>query len=69
MAIKEFLNKKAGISRPIICKNCGKKVGYVTPRMRFKIKLIMWGAVIAFIVQFVTQLMTDYILFKFLNLR
>jgi len=67
MSINKFLNKKVGIGRPIICSGCGKRVGTVTPKMRFNIKLIAYGFVLAFILQFTTQLMADYLL-RYFNL-
>lgn len=68
MPIKEFLNKKSGIGKPIICSRCGKRVGTVTPRMRFRIKFIIYGAILAFVVQFITQLMSDYLLKTLFNI-
>lgn len=42
--------------KPIVCKNCGKKVGTVTLKWRFRFKLIMWGFLIALITQLLTQI-------------
>ena len=62
-----MIKKKAGISKPIICSRCGKRVGYVKLKWRFNAKLIGWGIVIAFGTSFVAQLFSDYIIRIVLN--
>lgn len=54
--------KKSGIHKPIICRKCGHKVGFVKPKIRFRIKFIVYVAIVAFLLQFITQLMTDLLL-------
>lgn len=65
---KNFINRQAGISKPIICRKCGHKVGYVIPKIRFRLKFIFYVAVLAFILQFTTQLITDLLL-TYLKIR
>ena len=49
------ITKQAGAGRPIICKRCGKKVGYVRIKWRFKAKIILYAALFAFILEFVVN--------------
>lgn len=63
--INHFINRQAGISKPIICKKCGHKVGYVKPKIRFRIKFIIYISVLAFILQLTTQIITDLLLTYF----
>jgi hypothetical protein len=62
---KNFIDKQAGIHRPIICRKCGHRVGYIKSKIRFRIKFIIYIVLLAFILQFVTQLMTDLLLTYF----
>ena len=57
---------RSGINRPIICKNCGKKVGYVRLRSRFKWKLFWQAAGIALVLEFVANLLV-YLIFNGYN--
>ena len=53
------MNKKnkSGINKPIVCRKCGHRVGYVTIKPRFKFKMILW----IFIGALVTQLISEVI--------
>ena len=42
--------------KAIVCSRCGKRVGFVTLKWRFRFKLIAWGFVIALITQLLTQI-------------
>lgn len=66
--IEKLIVQKTGINKPIICKKCGHKVGYVKPKIRFRLKYIFYISVLAFLIQFITQLMTDLLL-TYLNIR
>ena len=66
--IKNLVNR-TGKPKPIICKKCGHKVGYVRPKIRFRIKLLFYICVVAFLIQFITQLMTDYLLFRIFKIQ
>lgn len=48
--------------KPIVCKNCGKKVGWVTLKFRAKIKLILYGLLIAVGTQFIAELAVNKVL-------
>jgi DNA-directed RNA polymerase subunit RPC12/RpoP len=68
MDIQEIAkNKKAGISRPIRCRKCGHKVGYVKIKRRFKVQFIFWLLLISIGAQFAGQIISDLfykVLFK-----
>jgi len=51
----KVLKKKAGINRPIVCRNCGKRVGYVKIRTRFKLKMFLYIMLLALAMQFVAE--------------
>ena len=51
--------------KPIICKNCGRKVGFVNLKMRFQLKIIFWACVVAIITQVIGQIISDAF-FKYL---
>lgn len=46
---------KAGINRPIICKKCGHRVGYVKIKTRFKVKMLAWIVVFALVLEIVAE--------------
>jgi len=46
--------------KPIICKRCGKKVGYVRIKTYFNVRLIIQITIITFIVQFITEILANY---------
>lgn len=48
--------------KPIICSRCGKRVGYVTLRWRFNLRLILWGAAIAFATEILAQIVAQLLL-------
>ena len=48
-------------TKPIICSRCGKKVGFVTLKLRLKIKLIVIGFLVAFLVQIPAQIVADIV--------
>ena len=46
---------KAGINRPIICKRCNKRVGYIRIKPRFKWMMIFWIGVFAIVTQIISE--------------
>ena len=46
---------KAGINRAIICKRCGKRVGFIRMKRRFKANVLFWFFVIALVTQIVSE--------------
>lgn len=57
--------KKSGISKqkPIICSRCGKKVGWVTLKMRFRARVFFWGFILIFITQLISEWIVNWMLF------
>lgn len=53
--------QQSGIHKPLICKKCGHKVGYVRIKWRLQAKLIAIGFGIGIIVQIPAQLVADII--------
>lgn len=53
--------------KPIICSRCGKKVGWVTLKWRFRVKLILWGFLIALFTQMLTQIPAEILASKILG--
>ena len=49
--------------KTIICKRCGKKVGVITLKWRFKIKVFTIGFIVVFITQFVSEWIVNWFLF------
>lgn len=47
--------------KPITCKGCGRKVGTVTLKWRFRFKLIAWGFLIALLTQMITQIPAEMV--------
>ncbi len=54
---------KSGINKAIVCKNCGKKVGFVRMKSKLKWRTIRWALTIAFIFEFVANAII-YIIFE-----
>lgn len=46
---------KSIFNKPIICKRCGKRVGWVTVKWRFRTKLIVIGFLVALVTQFIAE--------------
>ena len=59
-----ILEKKTKRKQPIICKRCGKRIGFVTIKTRFNIKMMIVAFWMIWITQFLTQLAAEYILLK-----
>lgn len=63
----------AGLTRPIICKRCGKRLGFIKLKpalqklLENKNKKETWAYIwlIAFVTQFVTQFISDIVLRHF----
>lgn len=53
---------KAGINRAIICKGCGKRVGYVRLKTRFKLKIWAWIFVLALVTQILSEIIGRVVL-------
>jgi len=54
--------------KPIICKKCGHKVGWVRPKLRFSIKIIFWATIIAIGIEIIAQIAADLLLKVWLKL-
>ena len=61
LACYSFVKGKSGINKPIICKRCGKRVGYITIKPRFKFKMIMWIFIGALITQIISEVIGRFI--------
>ena len=57
--IKEGTMKilKSGISKPIICSRCKKRVGFVRLKLNFNLRIIALGLVIALIFEFIAEIL------------
>ncbi len=49
-----MVNKK-----PIVCSRCGKRVGFVSLKLRLKLKLIAIAGMIAVVTQILAQIASD----------
>lgn len=53
--------------KPIVCKQCGKRVGYITLKWRFRFKVFAWAFVLALITQLLTQIPAEILATKFMG--
>lgn len=51
---------KRNPKKPIVCSNCGKKVGWITIRPRLKYKILGVGLFVAI----VTQIIAEFIVYR-----
>ena len=56
---------KTGITKgkPIICKKCGHRVGYVTLKWRWHVKLIALAAIAAIAIEFIAEILVQKVLY------
>jgi len=59
--------KKSGINQPLVCKGCGKKIGFLKIKPAFNRKVLMWGLGIAFVTQLVGQFASDILIRIIMN--
>ena len=60
--MNKLLDKPVGKRKPIICSRCGKKVGFVAVKMRFQIKLLALGFLIALVTQVIAEFLLKIVL-------
>ena len=53
---------KPGINRPIICKGCKRRVGYVKIKTRLKVKMWAWIFVLALVTQIISEILGRVVL-------
>jgi DNA-directed RNA polymerase subunit RPC12/RpoP len=65
---KDFENFANRVTKPkpIICKKCGHKIGFVRPKIKFNRKIITYIFILALITEIIAQLVSD-LLFKLLG--
>lgn len=56
--------RKTGINKPIICKNCGHRVGVLRMKRKLKWRTIWWGIGIAFTFELVANTIV-YLIFTY----
>lgn len=49
--------------KPIVCSRCGKRIGVITIKWRFRIKLFLIGFVVVLITQFISEWIVNWMLF------
>lgn len=48
--------------RVIVCSRCGKKIGSITLKWRFRYKLVFWGLVIAIPIEIIAQIVANLLI-------
>ena len=47
---------KPGINRPLRCRKCGHRVGYVKLKRRFRVRMLFWIFILALITQLISEI-------------